>query len=95
MSDVPPFHQAGDPDGHLFAFTFSRGRYVAASGTTNEPAFLVLYFSNSVDFAPVSCPTTSRSVRLRRNWCPMVLAEAIRSRRESLQEIARPCIACA
>ena len=59
MNDVPPFHQAGEPDGHFFALAFSRGRYVSASGTTNKPAFLVLYFSNSVDFAPFSCMTVS------------------------------------
>ena len=59
MNDVPPFHETGDPDGHFFALAFSRGRYVSPSGTMNTPAFLVLYFSNSVDFAPFSCMTVS------------------------------------
>jgi hypothetical protein len=44
---------------HFFALAFSRGRYVSPSGTTNKPAFLVLYFSNSVDFAPFSYMTVS------------------------------------
>ena len=52
MNDVPPFHHTGDPAGHFFALAFTRGRYVSPSGTMNRPAFLVLYFSNSVDFAP-------------------------------------------
>jgi hypothetical protein len=58
MNDVPPFH-TGDPDGHFFALAFSRGRYLSRSGTTNKPAFLVLYFSNAVDFAPFSCMAVS------------------------------------
>src|SRR6185503_5038789 len=59
MHDVPPFHHTGDPDGHFFALAFSRGRYVSPSGATNKPAFLVLYFSTSADFAPFSYMTVS------------------------------------
>jgi hypothetical protein len=59
MNDGPPFHHTSDPAGHFFALAFSRGRYVSPSGTTNTPAFLVLYFSNSADFAPFSFMTVS------------------------------------
>jgi hypothetical protein len=55
----PPFHQTGDPDGHFFALAVARGRYVSPSGATNMPAFLVLYFSSSADFAPFSFMTVS------------------------------------
>ena len=59
MKDRPPFHQTGDPDGHFFALAFARGRYVSPSGSANLPASLVLYFSNSADFAPFSLATVS------------------------------------
>ena len=59
MDDAPRFHQTGDPGGHFFALAFSRGRYVSPSGTVNTPATFVLYFSNSVDFAPFSFMTVS------------------------------------
>lgn len=59
MTDGPPFHQTGDPDGHFFALAFVRGRYVSPSGSTNSPASLVLYFSNSADFAPFVLMTVS------------------------------------
>lgn len=56
---VPPFHQTGGPAGDFFALAFSRGRYVSPTGATNTPAFLVLYFSNSAEFAPFSLMTWS------------------------------------
>ena len=59
MTDLPPFHRTGDPEGHFFALAFSRGRYVSPSGTLNTPAFLVLYFSTSAAFAPFSLWTVS------------------------------------
>jgi hypothetical protein len=59
MNDGPPFHTTGDPAGHFFALAFSRGHCVSPSGTMNTPAFLVLYFSNSVDFARFSYMTVS------------------------------------
>jgi len=59
MIDVPPFHCTGDPDGHFFALAFARGRYVSATGATNTPAFVVLYFSESAGFAPFSYMTIS------------------------------------
>ena len=59
MNDGPPFHQIGDPDEHFFALAFSRGRYVSPRGALNTPAFLVLYFSNSADSAPLSFMTVS------------------------------------
>jgi hypothetical protein len=55
----PPFHQTGDPDGHFFALAVARGRYVSPSGATNTPAFMVLYFSNSADFAPFNFMSVS------------------------------------
>jgi hypothetical protein len=59
MIEGPPFHLAADLGGHLFALAVSRGRYVSPTGATNTPAFLVLYFSHSAEFAPFSTKTIS------------------------------------
>ena len=63
-STLPRFYHRGDPDGDFYALAYCAGTYTSPTGSTREAAFLVLSFSPSPEFSPLSFHTETHDGRI-------------------------------